>query len=819
MVGWDKDEANLKGWSKVRVEVLAALVLLLPMAFCGWVADGQTQAHTHAKKQGAETKTASAKSSAKRSAAPASRSRAGVKRKAAGSSARARGSAKGKRMAAGKKFRHAAAGGRPTAQTIRLTSAFKASEQLRPMAQQLAATRSAAAYSGVQSYAREHPGEGASAAYLALGHAYMLDRRYPEAVGSFRQASTSGTALDDYADYLGAQAAVQGGHGSDAYALLEHFAERHPESIFNANAPVLLANAHLQQNDSQGALKILLPLVDTAQATHSDFRYALGRAYQMSGDTGHAGPVFRRLYAALPLSPEAAQARAQLQVMGVALTAAEQKIHADQLFNAKRYTEAGEEYHAIEHNASGLSSADHDALLIYAAACDMKLKRLSRKDIEKLPETADDSAALKLYLLAEVSRNENDQAAHDALITQLVERFPHSRWLEEALYSGGNMYLLKHDATQATYHYTLLVKMFPESSYAASAHWRAAWMNYRLHNYAEAARLMDEQIDTYPSGIEAPSALYWRGRIYEEQEHNFAQAVNYYRVLASCYTNFYYAGLARQRLNVLNGQAAVAEPAAVLSAVRIPVVPDLTGELPENEPHLIKARLLANAALNEYIGPEIQASPTSGEWGALAQAEIFASYGEYTRSVQSMKRSGIPFYALPIDQVPAVYWKLLFPQPYWAGLVADSEKNNLDPYLVASLIRQESEFNAGVVSHANAWGLMQLLPSVGKSMAKKQGIKHFNANDLLNPATNLELGTANLRLVLDRFSGQPEYALAAYNAGDVPVRQWMSSGDYKDLPEFVESIPYTETREYVQAILRNREIYRALYGAHGVNSD
>jgi soluble lytic murein transglycosylase len=179
-----------------------------------------------------------------------------------------------------------------------------------------------------------------------------------------------------------------------------------------------------------------------------------------------------------------------------------------------------------------------------------------------------------------------------------------------------------------------------------------------------------------------------------------------------------------------------------------------------------------------------------------------------------MKRSGISFFALPLDQVPAVYWKVLFPQPsYWSDLVANSQKNGLDPYLVASLIRQESEFNAGVVSHANAWGLMQLLPSVGKSMARKDGVKGFNTNSLLNPTVNLELGTTNLRLVLDRFGGQQEYALAAYNAGDVPVRQWMSAGSYKDIGEFVESIPYTETREYVQAILRNREIYRALYGA------
>jgi soluble lytic murein transglycosylase len=778
--------------------IAAFLAMAVPFAVGGLEARAQTPATTteQAKKPPAKSKTT-----------PAGKT-PGSGTKAPGSSK----STKSKTAASGKSNKASTASRRPTPQTIRLTSAFKASEQLRPMAQQLAATRSAAAYSGVENYAHAHPGEGAAAAYLALGHAYMLDHRYADAATTFRRANASGTALDDYADYLGAQASVQAGRGADAYAPLDHFADKHPDSIFKANAPVLLANAYMQQNDPQGALRVLTPLADSPQAAHVDFRYALGRAYQMSGDTTHAAAAYRGLYVNFPLSMEAAQARSQMQAMNMPPTAAERKVHADQLFNAKRYAEAGEEYHTIEHNGSGLSQADHDALLIYAAACDMKLKHIGRREVEKLPNTSDDSAALKFYMLAEISRNEHDEATHDELIAQMVQRFPTSRWLEEALYSGGNMYLLKHDPKQATYHYSLLVKMFPNSTYAASAHWRAAWMNYRLHNYAEAARLMDEQIQGYSAGIEVPSALYWRGRIYEEQDHDFAQAVNYYHALTVSYINFYYAMLARQRLNVLKGQTATAAPAAALSSVPKPAVPFLTGELPENEPHLIKARLLANASLNEYIGPEIQASPTSNEWGALAQAEIFTSYGETTRALQAMKRSGISFFALPLDQVPTVYWKVLFPQPYWTDLVANSQKNGLDPYLVASLIRQESEFNAGVVSHANAWGLMQLLPSVGKSMAKKDGIKGYSANSLLNPTVNLQLGTTNLRLVLDRFGGQPEYALAAYNAGDVPVRQWMSAGTYKDIAEFVESIPYTETREYVQAILRNREIYRALYG-------
>jgi soluble lytic murein transglycosylase len=707
--------------------------------------------------------------------------------------------------------KHTVTGKAPTAQSIKLTSAFLASAQLRPMTQQLASTRSAAAYAGVASYAHAHPGEGAAAAYLSLGHAYMLDHRYADAVSNFHQANVSGDALDDYADYLGAQAALQAGRPGDAYALLDKFAERYPDSIFVATAPVLLANAHMQQQDPQGALRVLEPLVATSpEATHVDFRYALGRAYQMAGDTGHASPIFRGIYTGLPLAYEAAMAAQQLQAMGVPLTAAERKTRADALFNAKRYSDALVEYNAIGKNNPQLSVADRNALTIYVAVCDFKLKHVGRREIEKLPETSDDTAALKLYMLAELSRNENDRVGHDAIITQMVQKYPVSRWLEEALYSGGNMYLLKRDSAQAIYHYTKLVTLFPNSTYAPSAHWRAAWMNYRLRNYPEAALLMDEQIQRYAAGIEAPSALYWRGRIYEDEEHNFGQAVNYYKTLSNAYTDYYYGELARQRLAVLGVQPTVAV-SPVLSAIQRTPAPELTGELPENDVHLIKARLLANAALNEYIGPEIQASPTSSQWGALGQAEIYASYGEYTRALQSMKHSGLSFFTLPMAQVPEVYWKLLFPQPYWQELVANAGKNGLDPYLVASLIRQESEFNAGAVSRANAYGLMQMIPSVGKSMAKKQGMKGFDTRQMLNPTVNLELGTMNLKQVLDRFGGQVEYALAAYNAGDVPIRQWLATNDYKDVPEFVESIPYTETRDYVQAIMRNREMYRALY--------
>jgi soluble lytic murein transglycosylase len=178
--------------------------------------------------------------------------------------------------------------------------------------------------------------------------------------------------------------------------------------------------------------------------------------------------------------------------------------------------------------------------------------------------------------------------------------------------------------------------------------------------------------------------------------------------------------------------------------------------------------------------------------------------------MRALKRA-LPYSAsAPIKAIPLVYWRILFPEPWWETIKAESAKNNLDPYLVASLIRQESEFDPSVVSYANAWGLMQLLPAVGKAMAKQEGMNHFQTFQLLDPETNIRLGTRYLRQMMDRFGGVQEYALAAYNAGDNRVVDWEAAGPYHGMDEFVESIPFTQTREYVEAILRNEDTYKAI---------
>lgn len=701
------------------------------------------------------------------------------------------------------------------AQAARIKLAFQASAELRPMAQQLAALRTAAAYAGVTKYAHEHTGEAASAAYLALGHASLQDKRYAEAAADFRQARQSGAELADYADFLGARANHESGNEAAAEELLHGFAERYPDSIFVSQAPELEAAVLLGMKDTAGARQVLAAASGTDAAGRPSYLFAEGEVLFALGETAAAENIYKQLLMSHPLTPEAGTARAKLTAMGATLTTAELSSLGDAYYKAGHYEDASEQYRALLRQTS-LSEASRNGFAVAAAACDLKLKRLTTAEATALADTPDENGARRLYLLMELARNRNDLDEQKRIVTDMESRFPQSPWLAEALLSSGNMYLLRHEYAQATVYYSALATSFPSSKNASAAHWKAGWLSYRQGLYSDAARLFDEQIRLYPGTTEAASALYWRGRLYETQEHNPAQAAANYRTVIRAYQHYFYAQMARKRLAALDATQAGAQKAAQpvstpqLDRFQAPQVPVLMENFPTDSPHLAKAHLLANAGLNDYIAQEIAADPDSSSWSALAEAQIYTSYGETYRALRSLKRA-LPYSAsAPIQAIPLAYWRILYPQPWWETIKAEAAKNNVDPYLVASLIRQESEFNPAAVSRANAYGLMQVLPPEGRELARQEGMSQFETFQLLDPATNIRLGTRYLRQTLDKFGGVTEYALAAYNAGGSRVVDWQAAGPYQGIDEFVESIPFTETRGYVESILRNMEMYRAI---------
>jgi soluble lytic murein transglycosylase len=704
----------------------------------------------------------------------------------------------------------------PTPRSRRMHAAFVASTSLKPMARQLLQDRTPAAYAGVEAYARHHSQEDAGAlAWLVLGYAHVLDKDYAKAVDPLIRAKTKAGDLGDYVSFYLGTSYFQSGKTAEAVTTLTDFDKQYPDSLLLRDAHVLYGTALLAANHAQQAITVL---EKDRQPPRADLELALGQAYAAAGQPVKAAEILRNLYITMPLSAEATQAdlelkklasTAQLPPLGIN----GRRARADLLAKGKRYSDAADEYRDLIPVASPSDRPDIQlalAIALHKSAQDKEAKKI----LEALDSSAPDINTQRLYNLGEIARGSGDEDGFLRYLSELRQSAPTSLWLQQALLSAGNFYLLKPDYDKAIDAYRELQQRFPNAGRASYAHWKVAWLSLRQGRNAEAKAGFEQQIALYPSSAEIPAALYWRARLAEEDKDT-AMARGYYQKLSERFRNFYYGELARRRLKEIPSDG---DPAHYALLDRVPSIDAgtnvTTTDPPTDNLRYQKAQVLENGGLLDFAVLELQAAATEdqGNWLAAETAKLYEDAGRYDGAIRVFKRAVPNYFAVDLPTLPRPYWEALFPKPYWLDLKKFSSQNALDPYLVASLIRQESEFNPGAVSRANALGLMQLLPKVGSAVAKQEKLRHFSSDQLFTPEVNLQLGTRYFREMVDKF-GAFEYALAAYNAGTNRVDDWLGQGKYRDPQEFVESIPFTETREYVQAILRNANVYRQLYGA------
>jgi soluble lytic murein transglycosylase len=690
------------------------------------------------------------------------------------------------------------------------------------MAQQLLQDRTPTAYAGVEAYARRHAKEDADAtalAWLAVGYARTLDHDYAKAIDPLNRAKAGASDLGDYVAYYLGDAYLKTGRNAEALSTLADFGTNFPDSLLIRDAHLDYAQALIAEGQAQEAAALLEK--DRAPV-RSDVELAIGRAYLAAGNKEQAANAFRNVYFNLPNSSEAEAAGTEFHKLGLSGSPAERRTRADLLFKSKHYSEAAQDYRELVNSVTPENRAELQ-LALAAALEKSGSSHDARKILTSMGTQTGDAEAQRLYLLSETQRSTSDEEAVQRTLNELRQFGPASPWLEQALLSTGNMYLLKRDFDHAIDYFRELQQRFPAGSHASYAHWKAAWLSLRQGRTDEARTAFEEQISLYPNSAEIPNALYWRARLAEE-DGNPAMARAFYSKLSERFRNYYYAEFGRERLKRLSDTGSSGSDLPTADAPHYTLldrIPPLAGAAkiaavppPGDNLRVERARLLSNGGLADLAVRELQAaaSQADGTWAPPEMARVYQDLGRYDRGIEIMKRSTPNYFAVDLPDLPRPYWEALFPKAYWTDLRRYSELNSLDPYLVASLIRQESEFNAAAISRANAVGLMQLLPKTGKTVAKQVKFKGYTAPQLYTPAVNLQLGTRYFKDMVDKYNGQYEYALAAYNAGSERVDEWLGQGHYRDAQEFVESIPFTETREYVQAILRNANVYRQLYG-------
>jgi soluble lytic murein transglycosylase len=348
-----------------------------------------------------------------------------------------------------------------------------------------------------------------------------------------------------------------------------------------------------------------------------------------------------------------------------------------------------------------------------------------------------------------------------------------------------------NDVTGAAKSLHDLVTRYPTASQAPLARFRLGLLQWASAP-ASSAATFDSLAAAHPGDEEAIAARYWAARAYASAGKK-SDADQRWRAIIKDAPLSYYAMLSAKRLAIPGwsaptGADTAAHTAHVDSAVQRIIVLQRLGMD-------VEARFEIDA-----LAARAEATPAD----APAVAQALDNVNEPARALR------VALAAIDKGNASRALFRIAYPIVHDDALVAESRRNDLDPALVAGLIRQESSWNPRAVSVASARGLMQLLPSVGASIAASRKYPLWNSALLFDPDVSLELGTAHLASSLKR-NTPPERALAAYNAGASRVTRWLARPGTDDAELFAEWIPFTETRDYVRVVLRNAAVYRALY--------
>jgi soluble lytic murein transglycosylase len=653
---------------------------------------------------------------------------------------------------------------------------------------------------------------GARAA-LALGYEDNSKNRNAQALGWLLKAQND-TLLREYALYWTAQTQRALGRYVDAYKVLQTIQRDYPntamrEPLLETFAPTAVLLGHAQE---------AIDALNDYAATTSKPGLLLerGRAYQSAHQLPRAAKDFQTIFYKFSLADEAKPAGSALsQVMhalgkeypypGVEM----QEQRAQAFYDAHKWREARTEFEKLLAMLKDPENPTRQRAQLRVAQCRVQLKGSpSLIAAVKTPDLEVD--AERLYALSQAYRNDKKEAEMFTALNLLAQKYPVSKWNEEGLMAAGNYHWVDLNRSKAIIDYQLVLDTFPSGKYAYNCEWRIAWVAY-LNRQPDADDRLTTFLLKYPVSANAVDAIYWLGRN-AERAGNAPHARSFYEKAVERFPETYFGNAAAARLAKLGpGEE---NPAEFLE--KIPPPPALRSfdePIPvAAEDRWARAQALRAIAFDASAEQELKNAyfATSSPRFLLEAAQAAFDQGHYGAGM-AYGRIIVPnFDSRKFADVPVSAWRALYPLPYEAALRREAAKNDFDPMFAAGLIRQESTFQADAVSHKNAIGLMQVLPKTGKLLAKQMKVR-YTKDKLFEPDFNLAVGMVYIANLV-RQTGAPEYAAAAYNAGEDRIAAWKSERNYEEIAELVESIPFTETREYVQVVLRNTAVYRMIYG-------
>lgn len=630
-----------------------------------------------------------------------------------------------------------------------------------------------------------------AAALAAAGHGR-------EAIASYDRAARLIPQLGDWMDVLAADAAAQAGDTAEVRRRLEG-----KDRILARDWGWRIEmRARLNVQDLAGAERVAESAANglSEASRRADAWRSVGELRAMRGDVDGARAALRRAIEAAPMSAGAVESA---RVLGQ-LTGATAE---DRLRIGRVYVRHGNHDRGIAGLRAFLDSGQGS--VIQRAEVRLELGR------------------------ALVSAGRYDEA--ERWLLDVAERAPTATIGADALFQAGRVQYRQGRIQDARATFLRTADRFPRERAAAEALFLVADMDHDEGRLGSARRLYRRTADIRPGIPQSGLALMRLGglhyidgdiagatEIFEEYRRNHPRGNLYQQATywaAKCYAALGNDAMARQRLRDVRradpfsyyGIRAAEQLGSDFWDVPMDASPPDNPKInAEVTAAIVRLDLLHELGRQDLAAFEIERlrHHFGDRDGALyAMAEAFNARGHTFTGI----RLGWEIFRRERAWNLRLL-RIIYPFPYQNLIVAEALERGMDPFLIAGLIRQESMFNADIVSPAGAIGLMQIMPLTGRALARQVGLDAFDTPLLERPELNIHLGIVYLADLLESYGNRLSPALAAYNAGPHRVSRWSQFPEYADDELFAERIPYSETRHYVKVVQQNARLYAELYG-------
>lgn len=664
----------------------------------------------------------------------------------------------------------------------------------------------------------------AGRAALMLGRHYR-DQNNRLAVVYLRDAPRQLPLLGDYAySYLG-DAFFAASDWNGAGTAFDLVYTSYPDSVLRAQALYRAAESWFQADDCRRSKERQAAFL-TDFPRHEQVSAILlrqGDCELKNGDKSGAIRTYRRIWTQYAAAPHATEAAIRLQGLKEKGAVIPEMTSQDWLTRAKVLFDAGQYPTAVQAIQEALKGSpvvpDRPQALLQLAIARIRLKQY------------DDARPV----LDELVRMRSGLVSQDAALWQARvylrqgqdEPFLElARAVDAGLLSGEQktkflLLLAAHHADRdradkALDTYRQAAENAGSGAMAAEALWQAGWLYFKEGRHVEALRVFDDIGRGQPAGMVALQAQYWKARAHEKLGDPKKALEAFYTVCREA-PNSYYCQIGRTR----EAWAQAVTQELSLSEVNSVELIESPGQNVTSDIHYQRARELQVLGWQREAGEELATlipKILNDQKTILWLARLLATAGAYHRSLSLIRTYFSDILDRGGARVQRAIWEAAYPGGYLGTIESFPNNQGIDSRLVTAVIREESAYNPLAVSSAGALGLMQVMPQTGQKIATQLGQPTFIRERLFEPCYNIRLGSTYLRQLGAKFGNNLVYVIAAYNAGPDAVAKWIQQFGNKDRDEFIESIPYTETRNYVKKVLRSYGEYKRIYGVNGSQS-